>query len=63
MAQIDEKGHDMNNGEIEALIALKEIAHQLKIANKLKAWELKENHRELVQPYENAKEIENILNS
>ena len=53
----------MKNGEIEALMALKDIAHQLRIANKLKAWELKKNHRELTPPYNNASEIDEIMKS
>ena len=51
----------MNNGEVEALMAMKEIARQLRIANRLKAWELKEDHRELTPPHTNSAEIDEIM--
>ena len=40
---------------------LPELVEQLKIANKLKAWELKYNHRELGPTQHNAIEIDNIM--
>ena len=40
---------------------LPELVEQLKIANKLKAWELKYNHRELGPIQNNAIEIDAIM--
>jgi len=40
---------------------LPELVEQLKIANKLKAWELKYNHRELGPIQTNAIEIDKIM--
>jgi hypothetical protein len=40
---------------------LPELVNQLKIANKLKAWELKYNHRELGPIQNNAIEIDEIM--
>lgn len=55
----------MLQAQLNALIAathqLPEIAKQLKIANELKAWELKYNHRELGQTQTNAIEIDKIM--
>lgn len=51
--------------QVDALITLvhqlPELVEQLKIANKLKAWELKYNHRELGLTQHNAVEIDNIM--
>ena len=40
---------------------LPELAHQLKIANELRAWELKLKYRELYEPYRHADEIDKIM--
>ena len=52
--------------QLNALIAvahqLPEIAKQLKIANELKAWELKLKYRELTPPWNHAEEIDSIMN-
>ena len=55
----------MPQSQLNALIAvshqLPEIAKQLKIANKLKAWELKLKYRELTPPFDHAAEIDKIM--
>ncbi len=52
--------------QIDALITvarqLPEIAKQLKIANELKAWELKIAYRELTPPFQHAEQIDAIMN-
>ena len=40
---------------------LPEIAKQLKIANELKAWELKLKYKELTPPYDHAAQIDAIM--
>ena len=51
--------------QVDALVTLvhqlPELVEQLKIANKLKAWELKYNHCELGPTQTNAIEIDNIM--
>ena len=55
----------MPQAQLNALTAvahqLPEIAKQLKIANELKAWELKYKHRELGPTQTNAVEIDKIM--
>ena len=55
----------MHQTQFEALMTivhqLPNLVEQLKIANKLKAWELKYNHRELGPIQTNAIEIDNIM--
>ena len=55
----------MPQQQLDALIAvahqLPEIAKQLKIANELKAWELKIAYRELTPPWNHAEEIDSIM--
>ena len=55
----------MPQQQLNALIAvshqLPEIAKQLKIANELKAWELKIAYRELTPPWNHAEEIDSIM--
>ena len=55
----------MPQAQLNALIAvahrLPEIAKQLKIANELKAWELKVAYRELTPPWNHAEEIDAIM--
>lgn len=40
---------------------LPELVEQLKIANKLKAWELKVAYREMTPPWNHAEEIDSIM--
>lgn len=55
----------MPQAQLNAFIAvahqLPEIAKQLKIANELKAWELKIAYREMTPPWNHAKEIDAIM--
>jgi len=55
----------MPQQQLNALIAvahqLPEIAKQLKIANELKAWELKVAYREMTPPWRHAEEIDAIM--
>ena len=41
---------------------LEQLNEQLKIANQLKAWELKIAYREMAAPYQHAEQIDAILN-
>lgn len=55
----------MTQAELNAFVAvahqLPEIAKQLKIANELKAWELKIAYREMTPPRHHAEEIDKIM--
>jgi len=46
---------------IRYLPEIAEIAKQLKIANELKAWELKLKYKELTPPYDHAAQIDAIM--
>lgn len=49
----------MNNEDICKI--LEQLNEQLKIANQLKAWELKIAYREMAAPYQHAEQIDVIM--